>query len=86
MPDSVMTPAVRAADGETARQAYRALAGRVLRTEVYSGEDGPGAVPYTVTRGQLHRPAGPGGGSGRPGLFLCHPPRNGDLRLRAEAG
>ena len=73
MPDSVMTPAVRAADGETARQAYRALAGQVLRTEVYSGEDGPGAVPYTVTEVnytvRLVQAAGPGA----PGSFYVTP-------------
>lgn len=72
MPDSVLTEAVTGAGGQTVPQAYRALAGRVLRTEAWGdAPDDPArsSVPYTVTDQnytvRLAQPAGPHG----PGSF-----------------
>jgi RHS repeat-associated protein len=50
MPASVLDEAARAAGAPTLDEAYTALTGRVLRTEVYADDGSPvAAVPYTVT-------------------------------------
>lgn len=52
---SSMDPLVLAADGDTYREAFTALAGQVLRTEVYGLDGSPLAgQPYTVSESASH--------------------------------
>lgn len=51
MPDSVFDASIKNYNGETMRQAYRSLAGRLLREEIYGIDNEPGYTehPYAVT-------------------------------------
>ncbi|GAA3250324.1 hypothetical protein GCM10010532_096960 [Dactylosporangium siamense] len=69
MPDCVLDPAVRAAGGDTVRQAFRALRGRLLRTEVFGADPVPYAVTASTYRVRLRRAATASG----PGSFLVEP-------------
>jgi RHS repeat-associated protein len=67
LPPSVFDPAVLAAGGPTLQQAYAALAGKALHSEIYA-EDGPPTIagtPYTVSEANytvlLAQAAGPQG-------------------------
>jgi RHS repeat-associated protein len=73
MPDSALDPAIDRDDATTIREAYAALAGQLLREEIYGLDSDLSANPYTVREHnvtvRLEQPH-----SGRqPAVFFVHP-------------
>ncbi|MEL6152493.1 MAG: SpvB/TcaC N-terminal domain-containing protein, partial [Bacteroidota bacterium] len=73
-PDSVIDWGGHAPDGETQRQAAVALAGTVLRSELYGLDSGPQAsVPYTVSESNLRVLLQQAMGTNPYAIFFTHP-------------
>lgn len=74
MPDSTLDTAIAGDDAEAVRQAYRALAGNLLREEIYGVDDKPDMLehPYSMTEANFHvRQVQPKAGN-KDAVFFVH--------------